>query len=356
MHRSGRRLLVGAAFVFAVLLAAGASLGTGQQPAAAASNTVTIQGFAFSPASLTINVGDTVTWVNKDAGVQHSATSDTGVTPAFDTNAFSGAADGSATSSAITFNTAGTFAYHCKIHPSMHGTIVVQAQGTATTTATATTTTTTTTTATATATATTTATATATATTPAPTSTPTQTATPVPTTPAPVNAPCNLTVADQNVSGSLKELLIGKAQQARAGYVAIHESSATGSPGAVIGSSGYLAAGSVNSNLKVTLTRALKDGEKVWAMLHTEDNGNQTYDGAAVDKPTIDASCGNSAVANIVTFPLTVKVAAVPGAPATGSGSTDNGSSTPLMIIVGATLAVFAAAGGTVVIAARKRS
>jgi len=351
MHRSGRRLLVGAAIVFAVVLAAGASPGTGPQPAAAASNTVTIQGFAFSPASLTVNVGDTVTWVNKDAGVQHSATSDTGVTPAFDTNAFTGAADGSAASSAITFTTAGTFTYHCKVHPSMHGTIVVQAQATATTTTTTTATATTTTTTT----TTTTATATATATTPAPTSTPTQTATPVPTTPAPVNAPCNLTVADQTVSGSLKELLIGKAQQARAGYVAIHESSATGSPGAVIGSSGYLAAGSVNSNLKVTLTRDLKDGEKVWAMLHTEDNGNQTYDGAAVDKPTIDASCGNSAVANIVTFPLTVKVAAVPGAPATGSGSTGSGSSTPLLIIAGATLAVFAAAGGTVVLAARKR-
>lgn len=348
MHRSGRRLLVGATFVLAVLIAAGVSLGTGPQPAAAASNTVTIQGFAFSPASLTINVGDTVTWANKDAGVQHSATSDTGVTPAFDTNAFSGAADGSATSSAITFNTAGTFAYHCKVHPSMHGTIVVQGQATATATSTTTTT--------ATATATSTTTASATATTPAPTSTPTQTATPVPTTPAPVNAPCNLTVADQTLSGSLKELLIGKAQQARAGYVAIHESSATGSPGAVIGSSGYLAAGSMNTNLKVSLTRDLKDGEKVWAMLHTEDNGNQTYDGAAVDKPTIDASCGNSAVANIVTFPLTAKVAAVPGAPATGSGATDNGNSAPLLIIVGAMLAVLAAAGSTVVVAARKRS
>ena len=344
MHHSGRRLLLGALFALTLLLAAGASLGTSSHPAAAASNTVTISGFAFSPASKTINVGDTVTWVNMDAGVQHSATSDTGVTPAFDTNAFTGAADGSATSPAITFTTAGTFAFHCKIHPSMHGTIVVQAQATATATATTPAPTSSATT-----------TATVTATTPAATATPTRTATPVPTTPAPVNAPCNLTVADQNISGSLKDLLIGKAQQARAGYVAIHENSATNGPGAVIGSSGYLAGGSVHTNLKLTLDRPLKDGEKVWAMLHTEDNGNQTYDGAAVDKPTIDASCGNSATANIVTFPLTVKVAAIPGAPATGSGAmSDSQDSLPIVIVLGATIAVLALAGGTLVFA-RKR-
>ena len=80
-------------------------------------NTVTIENFAFSPASLTVKVGDTVTFVNKDT-TGHSATADDG---SFDTGVFS-----SGGSEKVTLTKAGTFTYHCTAHPSMKGTIVVE--------------------------------------------------------------------------------------------------------------------------------------------------------------------------------------------------------------------------------------
>lgn len=87
-------------------------------PAAlAADHGVDIAGFAFSPQSVTVAVGDTVTWSNADAQ-NHTATANGG---SFDTGTIGGN-----TSKSVTFSTAGTFAYHCKIHPSMTGTIVVQ--------------------------------------------------------------------------------------------------------------------------------------------------------------------------------------------------------------------------------------
>jgi plastocyanin len=88
-------------------------------PAAlAADHAVDIAGFAFSPQSVTVAVGDTVTWSNADAQ-NHTATANGG---SFDTGTIGGN-----TSKSVTFSTAGTFAYHCKIHPSMTGTIVVEA-------------------------------------------------------------------------------------------------------------------------------------------------------------------------------------------------------------------------------------
>ena len=79
-------------------------------------NTVTIANFAFSPATLTINVGSKVTWTNTDS-VTHTVTSNNGV---FD----SGDLAPNATFS-YTFNTAGTFVYHCSIHTYMTGTVIV---------------------------------------------------------------------------------------------------------------------------------------------------------------------------------------------------------------------------------------
>lgn len=83
---------------------------------AAAAGAVTIQNFAFSPKSITVNVGDTVTWTNQD-DVEHSATAKGG---SFDTGLL-----GNGKSRSHTFNTAGTFQYICKPHPFMHGTITV---------------------------------------------------------------------------------------------------------------------------------------------------------------------------------------------------------------------------------------
>lgn len=90
--------------------------------ALAADAAIDISGFAF-PATTTISVGDSVTWSNT-SGVPHTATADDA---SFDTgNIADGASD------AVTFTTAGSFAYHCSIHAAMTGTIVVQAAGGAT--------------------------------------------------------------------------------------------------------------------------------------------------------------------------------------------------------------------------------
>jgi len=89
--------------------------------ALAATSPVNIQNSAFAPATITVHLGDTVTWTNRDA-FSHTSTSDTG---AWDSHVITAGAAFS-----FTFASAGTFAYHCAIHPFMHGTIVVQAPST----------------------------------------------------------------------------------------------------------------------------------------------------------------------------------------------------------------------------------
>jgi plastocyanin len=78
-------------------------------------HTVTISGLAFNPSTLTVKVGDKVTWVNQDS-VAHSV----------DGGAFVSSALSQGASYPYTFTTAGTFAYQCGIHPSMTATITVQ--------------------------------------------------------------------------------------------------------------------------------------------------------------------------------------------------------------------------------------
>jgi len=90
---------------------------SGAQPSAA-TNSVTIQNFAFSPASITVHKGTKVTWTNKDT-IAHTVTeSDGQAGPA------SGDLDPNASYS-FTFTKTGTFQYHCAIHPGMTGTVTV---------------------------------------------------------------------------------------------------------------------------------------------------------------------------------------------------------------------------------------
>ncbi len=90
---------------------------------AGGTNTVEIADFAFSPPTLTIDAGESVTWTNADQ-VVHTATSGSG---AFD----SGDLD-PGESFTFTFTTPGTYDYLCTPHPSMTGSIVVQAASVAT--------------------------------------------------------------------------------------------------------------------------------------------------------------------------------------------------------------------------------
>jgi plastocyanin len=102
------------------LAAATAALTTGIAASSvlAADSAVTIAGFAFAPATVTIQVGDSVTWTNQDSA-PHTATAGDG---SFDTGQL-----GNGDSDTVTFDTAGTFAYICSIHPQMTGSVVVEA-------------------------------------------------------------------------------------------------------------------------------------------------------------------------------------------------------------------------------------
>jgi len=66
---------------------------------------------------LSIKVGTTVTWTNKDA-VAHTVTSDDGTS-------FNSGNLANGQTLSFTFNTPGSWTYHCAIHPSMKGTITV---------------------------------------------------------------------------------------------------------------------------------------------------------------------------------------------------------------------------------------
>ncbi len=104
--------------------------GSHRRAHAAADPSDTISDFKFTPATITIHVGDTITWTNAGP-TEHTATASNG---SFDTGILKKGA-----SASHTFTRPGTYAYICTIHPFMHGTVVVEAS-TATTTTPATTT------------------------------------------------------------------------------------------------------------------------------------------------------------------------------------------------------------------------
>lgn len=72
---------------------------------------------AFVPAELNVAVGTAVTWTNADA-TSHTSTSDA---PGWNSGIV-----GAGRNFSFTFQTPGTFPYHCDVHPSMVGTVVVR--------------------------------------------------------------------------------------------------------------------------------------------------------------------------------------------------------------------------------------
>lgn len=84
-------------------------------------NAVAINNFAFDPPTMTVKTGTTVTWTNYQDGVPHIIASDTGSPMPFSSDSLSTGA-----SYSFTFTKPGTYAYHCSIHPSMKGTVLVQ--------------------------------------------------------------------------------------------------------------------------------------------------------------------------------------------------------------------------------------
>jgi plastocyanin len=72
---------------------------------------------AFSPDDLTVAVGTTVTWMNTDS-VSHTSTSDG--------SGWNSGAIAPGAQFSFAFQTTGTFAYHCGIHPGMVGSVIVR--------------------------------------------------------------------------------------------------------------------------------------------------------------------------------------------------------------------------------------
>jgi len=83
-------------------------------------NSITIEQFAFNPATLTVKPGTSVTWTNRD-GAEHTIVTDSGSLVQFKSERLANGA-----SFSFSFVQPGTYTYYCSIHPSMKGTILVQ--------------------------------------------------------------------------------------------------------------------------------------------------------------------------------------------------------------------------------------
>ena len=116
LHCSIRNLVIAALLgaAAAVPLAAIVSA-AGSEPAGA----IAIDNFTFSPKSLTVKPGTTVTWTNRD-DIPH------GIAATGNTFKKSKALDTDDRFS-FTFTAPGTYQYFCYLHPNMTGTIVVEA-------------------------------------------------------------------------------------------------------------------------------------------------------------------------------------------------------------------------------------
>ncbi len=92
---------------------------TGATTSPAQTTAITIHNYAFDPEVTKVKVGDTVTWTNQD-DVEHDIIADT-----VSADAPNGPLLSKGKSYSFKFTKAGTYAYHCGLHPYMKGTIEV---------------------------------------------------------------------------------------------------------------------------------------------------------------------------------------------------------------------------------------
>jgi plastocyanin len=108
-----------AAAVLGAFVGSGLAGGVLVARAASPAAVVSIDNFTFTPPTVTVKAGTTVTWTNKD-DIPHGIAATNNTFPrskALDTD----------DSYSFTFTTPGTYQYFCYVHPHMTGTIVVQA-------------------------------------------------------------------------------------------------------------------------------------------------------------------------------------------------------------------------------------
>ena len=105
------------AMIAILLLFAGAPRVNGNDQSSGATAEVKIDNFSFGPETLTIAVGTTVTWTNRD-DIPHTVVSTDGV--------FKSKVRDTDEKFSYTFTKAGTYPYYCSVHPKMTGKVVVQ--------------------------------------------------------------------------------------------------------------------------------------------------------------------------------------------------------------------------------------
>jgi plastocyanin len=100
-----------------LLLFAGSTGAAANDHPSAANADVNIDNFSFGPETLTVPVGTTVTWTNRD-DIPHTVVSTDGV--------FKSKVRDTDEKFSYTFAKAGTYPYYCSVHPKMTGKVVVQ--------------------------------------------------------------------------------------------------------------------------------------------------------------------------------------------------------------------------------------
>lgn len=80
--------------------------------------TVVISNFSYSPSTLSVSAGDTVTWRNDD-NVNHTVTSNSG-------SELNSPLLSHGQTYTHVFNSSGNYPYHCTVHPTMAGSVTVQ--------------------------------------------------------------------------------------------------------------------------------------------------------------------------------------------------------------------------------------
>lgn len=89
---------------------------TSQVNTQASPNTITIEDFAFKPDVISVRVGDVVMWKHNDGAVHTIVSANLFESPTLNRD----------DEFVYSFMTPGEYEYHCGVHPSMKGKIIVQ--------------------------------------------------------------------------------------------------------------------------------------------------------------------------------------------------------------------------------------
>lgn len=245
----GIAVIVALLALFTLLPAVGAA------PRTQETKNVAIQGFRFDPATLSVNVGDTVVWRNNDTA-PHTATA---TDQSFDTGRLNQGQEGS-----FTFTRAGTFQYVCAFHDQMQATIEVTDAAAA----------------------------------PAA----------QPAAPAQQAATGTLDAADQVMANNT--IVVASVSAGQPGWIAVHLDEG-GRPGRVIGTAAVSQGDS--RDVQVQLGESVPAGGAVWPMLHVDAGTAGTYEFPGPDVPV--TANGSPVMEKVTLLAAAAAPAAQPAAP-----------------------------------------